>query len=268
MTAGEIAARYGKHCRLTGGGWLNLDPGQVTDDTEMTLCVGRAIIDSGGWDSAAVCEGFAQWLRGVPADVGNTCRRGIRRYIVSGATASPPNEGDAGNGACMRNLPVALATLDDPEAFRDWTIAQCHITHNHLLSDAATLAMGRMVQRLVKGGGITDCREEAQALVRAHPAFRFDRYNGVCSAYIVDTVRTVLHFYFLTDSVRACIIETVNVGGDADTAGALAGMLAGATYGAASIPRSWLKTLDKSVVREIERQVPALLSMAEARKGA
>lgn len=262
MTAGEIAERHGKHCRMVGGGWLNLRPGQVTDDTEMTLCVGRAIIERGGWDVRAVCEAFAAWLRGVPADVGNTCRRGIRRYIVDGSLSTPFNEHDAGNGACMRNLPVALATLNDPEAFRAWTLEQCHTTHNHPLSDDATLALGRMVQRLVKGGGISDCRQEAQALTHIHPQFRFDRYDGLCSAFIVDTIQTVLHFYFLTDSVRACIIETVNVGGDADTAGALAGMLSGATYGAKSIPTSWLRSLDRQVVKDIRYQVPALLRLA------
>ncbi len=263
MTASEIAARYGNHCRIVGGGWLKLDPGQVTDDTEMSLCVGNAIIAADGWDVHGVCEGFSQWLRGVPADVGNTCRRGIRRYILDGSVTTPFNEGDAGNGACMRNLPVALATLNDPAAFRDWTLEQCHTTHNHPLSDDAALALGRMVQRLVKGGGVSDCREEAQALIATHPQFRFDRYNGLCTAYIVDTIRTVLHFYFLTDSVRTCVIETVNVGGDADTAGALAGMLSGATYGAELIPASWLRTLDANVVTAIKKQVPELLRISD-----
>jgi len=262
MTAGEIAAQYGSHCRIIGGGWLKLKPGQVTDDTEMSLCVGRAIVNADGWDVKAVCNAFSEWLRGVPADVGNTCRRGVRRYILEGTVTTPLNEGDAGNGACMRNLPVAVATLNDPVAFRDWTLEQCHTTHNHPLSDEATLALGRMVQRLIKGGGVSDCREEAQALIELHPQFRFDRYKGLCTAYIVDTIRTVLHFYFLTDSVRSCVIETVNVGGDADTAGALAGMLAGATYGAKSIPASWLRVLDKDVVAEIKTQVPELLRIS------
>ena len=262
MTANEIAAKYGKHVRMIGGGWLKLAPGQVTDDTEMALCVGRAITNAGGWDVRAVCDAFADWLRGVPADVGNTCRRGVRRYIVDGSISTPPNDGDAGNGACMRNLPVALATLNDPAAFRSWTLEQCHTTHNHPLSDDATLAFGRMVQRLVKGGGVSDCRAEAQTLIEQHREFRFDRYKGPCTAYVVDTVRTVLHFYFLTDSVRTCVIETVNMGGDADTAGALAGMLSGATYGAASIPKVWLRALDRSVASEIRQQVPALLRVS------
>lgn len=262
MTPGEIAHQYGVHARMIGGGWLKLKPGQVTDDTEMALCVGRAIRHAGDWDLLGVCEEFAHWLKKVPVDVGNTVRRGIRRYIVDGTPQTPPNDGDAGNGACMRNLPVALATFGRPADLERWTLEQCHITHNHPLSDAATLAFARMVQRLVEGGGIAACREEARALVAAHPAFRFERYRGPCSAYIVDTVRTVLHHYFLTDSIRSCITETVNRGGDADTAGALAGMLAGATYGAATLPDAWLRRLDPAVTAEIADQVPALLALA------
>lgn len=262
MTRGEIADRYGVHCRMIGGGWLRLRPGQVTDDTEMSLCVGRAILQAGAWDLRAVCDQFAEWMRGVPIDVGNTCRRGIRRYILDGTTETPPNDGDAGNGAAMRNLPVALATLNDPAAFEAWTLAQCRITHNHPLSDGAALGLGRMVQALVKGGGVPAARQEAQRMIERHPQFRFDRYKGQCSAYIVDTVRTVLHCYFLTDTVRTCITETVNLGGDADTAGALAGMLAGATYGAKSIPRAWVGRLDREVREEIKRQVVGLVNIA------
>jgi ADP-ribosyl-[dinitrogen reductase] hydrolase len=262
MTRGEIATRYGIHCRMIGGGWLSLKPGQVTDDTGMTLIVGRTIVENGGLDVRALCEGFVAWLKAGPVDVGNTVRRGIRRYVLKGSVATTFSEGDAGNGACMRNLPVALATLDDAAAFEAWTLAQCHVTHHHPYSDAAALALGRMVQRLVRGGGVAGCREEAKRLVAEHPAFRFDRYNHVCSAFVVDTLRTVLHYYFLTDSIRSCVTETVNAGGDADTAGALAGMLAGATYGAGTLPGSWLGRLDPLVVGEIRTQVPALLRLA------
>lgn len=262
MTPGEIAAKHGIHSKMIGGGWLKLKPGQVTDDTEMTLHLGRAILACGGWDLKAVCDEFALWLKKVPVDVGNTVRRGIRRYMVEGTMQGPYHDGDAGNGACMRNLPVALATIGRPDDFTRWSLEQAHITHNHPLSDAATLAFGRMVQRLIKGGGIAAARDVAKGLIAAHPEFRFERFRGPSSAYIVDTVRTVLRRYFLTDSIRACIIETVNMGGDADTAGALAGMLAGATYGAATLPGAWLSRLDGEVRAEILDQTPRLLALS------
>jgi ADP-ribosyl-[dinitrogen reductase] hydrolase len=262
MTPREIRHQYGVHDKIVGGGWLKLKAGQVTDDTEMALALGRAIIESGGWDLKAVAEAFAAWLKGKPVDVGNTCRRGIRRYMVDGSLAGPPSPGDAGNGACMRNLPVALATLGDAEAFTQRTLEQCRITHHHPLSDAATLALGHMVQRLVCGGSREDCRPLAAALAEAHPEFCFEPYPGRASGYIVDTVQTVLHFFLGTDTFAECVVGVVNRGDDADTTGALAGMLAGAAYGAGCIPQRWLKSLDAGVVRHIERQTGALLGIA------
>ena len=74
--------------------------------------------------------------------------------------------------------------------------------------------------------------------------------------------------YFLTDSIRTCVTETVNMGGDADTAGALAGMLAGATYGAATLPDGWLLRLDPAIGKEIAAQIPQLLAIADGRAAA
>jgi len=110
LTAREIALQ-GRHTEMTGGGWLKLRPGQVTDDTEMALCLGRAWLQAGGWDVRAAAEQFAAWLRCHPIDVGNTCRRGIRRYMVAGTLQAPLSEGDGGNGAAMRIAPIALATF-------------------------------------------------------------------------------------------------------------------------------------------------------------
>jgi ADP-ribosyl-[dinitrogen reductase] hydrolase len=263
MTRREIEVQHGVHCRLIGGGWLKLKPGQVTDDTEMALHLGRAIMKTGGWNLKQVCDEFVAWYRSKPVDVGNTCRRGIRRYIADGSLSTPYHEGDAGNGACMRNLPVALATLGNDAAFEQWTLDQCHVTHNHPLSDDATLCTGRIVHALLAGGGVKDCRDHVNALIATHKAFRFSPYHGNASAYIVDTIQTVLHFYFRTDSFRSCLIEVVNQGGDADTTGAIAGMIAGATYGLSSIPPAWLQKLDDKVAGEIRNQVPALLALAE-----
>jgi ADP-ribosyl-[dinitrogen reductase] hydrolase len=261
MTKGEIEAKYGTHRKMIGGGWLHLAPGQVTDDTEMALALGRSLIRKSNFDAKDVCDEFAAWFKSGPVDIGNTCRRGIRRYLTHGTVEGPACDGDAGNGAAMRNLPVALATLGRPPQMEAWTLGQCHITHHHPLSDDASLALARMVQALLAGEGMKAVRAEARALVDKHRTFRFDRYHGLSSAYIVDTMQTVLHYYFLTDHFADCVIQTVNQGGDADTTGALAGMLAGATYGARDIPSAWLKKLDRKVAEEIRGQVRGLLEL-------
>lgn len=262
MTPREIAAEHGEHRRIVGGGWLRLTPGQVTDDTGMALALGRSLIRKDRFDVQDVCEEFAAWLKAGPVDVGNTCRRGIRRYMTQGTVEGPPNEGDGGNGAAMRVLPVALATLEDEGKAAQWTLAQCHITHNHPLSDAVSLALVEMTRALVVGQGQSAARARADALRSAWPRLNFATHDGNASAYVRDTIQTVLHFYFATGSFEECLVRTVNQGGDADTTGAIAGMLAGATYGLASIPRDWLARLDRKVADEIRAQVPALLSIA------
>lgn len=264
LTRREIEMQYGTHKKMIGGGWLKLKPGQTTDDTAMCVALGKAHIESQGFDQKLVCERFLDWLKTKPVDVGNTCRRGIRRYMMEGTLEALPNDGDGGNGAVMRVLPTALAALGAPKTYEKWAVMQAHITHNHPLSDAATHTLGRMAQVLILGGGIKAARDLANALVESHRTFRFDPYKGQCSAYVVDTVQTVLHYFFRTDSFRSCLIEVVNQGGDADTTGALAGMLAGATYGIDDIPVAWLEKLDEPTRTEIERQVPALLKIAEA----
>lgn len=266
LTKEEIVARHGRHRKIIGGGWLRLAPGQVTDDTEMSLALARSLTRRGGFDCRDVCEEFAAWLKAGPVDVGNTCRRGIRRYITQGSLAGPMRDTDAGNGAAMRILPIALATLGRPAEAEAWTLAQCHITHHHPLSDAASLALVHMTQTLLIGCGKPAARAKANALAEGYEELRFEPYPGKSSAYVVETMQTAMHFYFATESFADCLVETVNQGGDADTTGALAGMLAGATYGLASIPQDWLARLDRKVAAEIKRQVPQLLSLA-ARRG-
>lgn len=262
MTPREIQDTYGMHRKIIGGGWLKLKPGQVTDDTGMSLALGDAILSTNGFNTKAAADAFTTWLKSKPVDCGSTCRRGIRRYMLDGSLEAPPNEGDAGNGACMRNLPIVLATLGDGNEFAKATLAQCHITHHHAFSDAASLALGRMTQQLLMGGGLKACRTIANDLISEHPAFRFDPYPKRASAYIVDTVQTVLYYFFRTDSFESCVTQVVNQGDDADTTGALAGMLAGAAYGVQNIPAHWLKKLDPKVAQAVEAQTEELLKLA------
>jgi len=258
LTKREIAHR-GTHREMTGGGWLQLKPGQITDDTEMSLHLGRAWIQAEGWNADVTATHLATWLKHHPIDVGNTCRRGIRRYMLDGTLYGLPSEGDGGNGAAMRILPIALATLGDDAAFEQAALEQAHITHHHPLSDAATLTLGRMVHVLLAGQGMETSLKFANALVKAHPQFRFSPYPGRASGYIVDTMQTVLHHFFNTGNFEDCVVATVNCGEDADTTGAIVGMLAGALYGVEAIPRRWIDQLDISVKTEIEYQTKALL---------
>lgn len=252
MTRHEIKFKYGVHKKMIGGGWLHLSPGQVTDDTEMSLYMARAIRASEGWDLRSIADHFVQWMKSRPVDIGATCARGIRTYLHKGDTQMPYNEWDAGNGAVMRMVPVALYTLGDEERLIDYSLQQARLTHHHPLSDTACVTIGRMVQHAISGESLDQLRGLADELIIRQPKFTFQRYNGQSSAYVVDTLQTVFHHLFGTSNFEDCLIGVVNQGGDADTTGAIAGMVAGALYGLDELPRHWVRRLDKRLRMEIE----------------
>ncbi|HTX21095.1 MAG TPA: ADP-ribosyl-[dinitrogen reductase] hydrolase [Candidatus Aquilonibacter sp.] len=262
MTEREIAAQYKIHKEIIGGGWLHLKPGSVTDDTEMALALGSALISSGGWNLRAIADAFATWMRSDPPDIGNTCRRGISNYISNGSLCVPPAENNGGNGAAMRNLPVVLVSLENEELLIRRSIEQAHLTHNHPKSDAATAALACMTRRLLLEGEQAACDQIVGDLIARHPDFNFKPWPGKTSGYIVDTVQAVFDGLFNTGSFGDCLVRVVNRGGDADTTGALAGQLAGALYGVEEIPVRWLKKLDPAVTAAIRDQAPKLLRLS------
>lgn len=279
MRPREIVAQYGVHRDIIGGGWLKLIPGQVTDDTTMSLALGSALLLGGrsGIDNLAhgdgalvrqIADAYVHWFRGKPADCGNTCRRGIQRYLLDGTLEGPYNPGDGGNGALMRNLPSVLATLADAAAFERLSMAQARLTHHHPLSDAATLGVGHLLRMVLTGTSHGDCQQWAAQWGQDNPAFRFAPYKGRATAYVVDTVQTVLHFWTQHTDFEEALVATVNQGDDADTTGALVGMLAGARCGAARLPQRWLHRLPDATVQAITDQTSGLLALATPRNSA
>lgn len=273
MRPREIALQYGVHRDIIGGGWLKLASGQVTDDTTMSLALGSALLQGGSGDLMRHAEGdntlvrsigdaYVQWFKGKPVDCGNTCRRGILRYLHEGTLEGSFNPGDGGNGALMRNLPAVLATLGDDAAFERLSIAQARLTHHHPLSDSATLGMGHLLRLLLGGATHSACHAWVAQWIALNPTFHITPYRGRATAYVVDTVQTVLHYLTLHKDFEAALVATVNQGDDADTTGALVGMLAGARCGAARLPRRWLDRLQPAIARVITDQTSGLLALA------
>ena len=253
MTPREIQAKHKVHGDIRGGGWLHLRPGQVTDDTTMSLALGEAILADGGRVEALSCaRAFDGWMRAKPIDIGNTVRRNLLTFRKTGVPVAPESEHDAGNGAAMRVLPVALATLGQDEAqVRAAVRAQAHVTHHNPASDAAAEFLALTVQDAIRGAPLRDIyRRRIQPLVQAEPSFAYrQRRRENPSGWIVETMQAVLQAFLDTGSFEDCLINVVNRGGDADTTGAIAGMLAGAHYGRGSLPGRWLRALDP-VARE------------------
>ena len=262
----EIRQQHGIHREIRGGGWLRLKAGAVTDDTTMSLALGEAILAEGGEVSAlAAARAFDGWMRGKPVDIGNTVRRNLVRFRQTGDPVAPPSEHDAGNGALMRVLPVALATWGrTPAEVAIALRAQGQVTHNNALSDAASEAFVGALHDIFRGAGIAAVWRRADALATLHPVFAWrGRRREQPSGYVVETVQAVWQALLASDSFEDALVDVVNRGGDADTTGALCGMLAGALYGRDALPQRWLRVLDPTMRHRCEEQAKKLMECAE-----
>lgn len=269
LTPREIQQQYGKHRDIIGGGWLRLKPGEVTDDTTMSLALGDAILATGRVDARAAAEAFDSWMRAKPIDIGNTVRRNLITFRKTGNPEAPPSEHDAGNGAAMRVLPVALSTFgQDTEIVAAACRAQGHVTHYNTLSDAACIALVGMVHDFLNGRYAIDAElRHLLPLVAAHPAFAYSgRRVENPSGFVVETMKAVLQGFLSTSSFEDCLLDVVNRGGDADTTGAIAGMLAGARYGLEGIPARLLRRLAPWAHDRCVEQAVALIELSIARQ--
>jgi len=265
MTPREIQLTYGTHRNIIGAGWLNLKPGQVTDDTAMSLALGECILKEKKIIPYAIADTFSHWLRKNPVDVGHTVRRGIIHFRYSGIPVVPEDEMNAGNGACMRTLPIALSTLFQEEIdiimySRDHT----HTTHNNKLSDAATECLIFMIQGAMLGMKKADLKTKwILPLIEKFPVFEFEtKHRENPSGFIVETCQAVFQAFFNNSNFEDSLIDVVNRGGDSDTTGAILGMLAGAHYGYSAIPQEWIRRLDPSIKHSCKQQSMDLIGLA------
>jgi len=249
MSPGDIKREIGVHRDIIGGGWLNLKPGEVTDDTQMTICVARSLVTSQEFNLKDIADRFVEWCNSNPPDIGKTCRAGILRYSRTGSLKPRHDVNGAGNGGVMRALPLILLYSHDQDAMRETVVSQSWLTHNNRESDMGCRCYADLVAAALSGAN----KEELRKIVGQYPLFAPDRFDGKSGGYIVDTLRTVLYYFFATGSLEECIVAVVNNGQDADTTGALAGGLAGAFYGLEAVPGRWLDALDLDVHNELQQ---------------
>ena len=64
-------------------------------------------------------------------------------------------------------------------------------------------------------------------------------------SYCMDSLAMALHIMYFTNSFKEAILKGVNLRGDADSVGSVIGQIAGAFYGLDSIPKEWIKIINK-----------------------
>ncbi|MFB5675158.1 ADP-ribosylglycohydrolase family protein [Paenibacillus terreus] len=238
MSTREIEAKYGYLTEIIGGGVWSLKPGEVTDDTMMTLCVAEGILENPDDPVEAIGRYFVEWYQSRPKDIGNIIRHVFEKYegdwIEAAFIAHMDLGQSGGNGSLMRCLPAALA-YKDTVAMERVTVIQSRMTHYDPRCSEACIMYNRMAHRLLQGESLRAAilaevaGSEYEGIIEAHP-------DCPPSGFVVHTFRWVLHILLHASDFAGVVQQAANLGGDSDTIGAIAGGLAGIHYGYEGIP--------------------------------
>ena len=254
--------------------------GTGTDDTQLTVALAEALLD---WDplEPLALDGVAERF-GAHFDpergYGGNARKVLEaiREGVDWRTAVARHKlpgGSYGNGAAMRAAPCALAGFHDIGSAMAAADAQAAVTgHDHPAARfGARLQVAGVWSGLARGGDVpfdpleAAARAEESPDMQAAPETFVDALRWVAEnpdAPPAEAARRLgtdtradrsvpAAFWAVAvhpDDPGEAVLEAVNLGGDADTIGAMAGALAGARHGAKAFPRHWVDALEEGAM--------------------
>lgn len=211
---------------FTSGGCHSASKGEYSDDGAMALAIADAYIQKRGFCGSTIQQNFLDWMNtgkfgtrpDQPAwDIGMTVSSALNRVKhISRPYAGSTDPESSGNGCIMRLAPCIIWNRHSLSAAIGESVAQCLLTHGSANSITYTAAL-------------------AHELWVGKPLPEYDHLRDSPiknSGYVADTYASAWHSVLTTKSFHAAIVDAINRGGDADTVGAVTGMIAGRIYGA------------------------------------
>lgn len=243
---------------MTGGGPFRLPVGCWTDDTSMAICLAESLLNDPALDKVDLLARFSDWyLRGknsstgVCFDIGGTTASALENFTATGVVVNNPEQYSAGNGSIMRLAPVAIVYHADPALAADRAVAQGITTHAsklasgccELLSDVLTTLYTATDHNEIFNIKIQDYwPDEVKNILDTNLPNKTEK-EIQSTGYAVHTLEAAVWCFLTTENFEQAVLKAVNLGGDADTVGAVTGQIAGAYYGESDIPDNWIEKL-------------------------
>jgi ADP-ribosyl-[dinitrogen reductase] hydrolase len=208
----------------------------------MAICLAESIIDRNTVDPQDLLERFGRWYKlgensatGRCFDIGTTTRSNIESYLKQGQTVAPNLHHQSGNGGIMRLAPVVIRWWHNTAWAEQMAEVQSKTTHGSAECVACARELARMLTQAIQGQPLA--AQLRTLLGNTDPQVISN------SGRARDTLLAAQWCVATTDSFESAVLKAVNLGGDADTIGAVTGQLAGACYGMEAIPTQWLTGL-------------------------
>jgi ADP-ribosyl-[dinitrogen reductase] hydrolase len=258
LTAEQVVEKYGVITEMVGGGVYDVSPGEVTDATEMMLCLAESLADNRRFEPEDIIARYGAWLEGQPRHVRLTVRAALISYrsgthwdVASRRAFEILGGPTAGNGSLIRCAPIGLLYSGDAAQRHEMSLRESTLTHFDRLAgwscaafnDLLTAALAGELAQEVPAIAHTFDNEDKRVSAVLHDTPVAEVEEIVSSSFVLDTLQTALWTVLHAADFEHAVTIAANMGNDATAAGATTGALAGAVYGESGIPARWLDQL-------------------------
>ena len=215
--------------------------GRWTDDTDMMLCIARAIIADKDVKPKTIVHNFKEWYKSSPVDIGVTTAKILSLYEyedspyeVARIMWERSGKNNAGNGGVMRTSVVGLWNENVAENAE----RICRLTHADPRCIGSCVTISEIINFLVWQ----------------------DLDDEQTMGYTLKTMGCAVWCLYHVENFVEGLLKVVNAGGDADTNAAVACAVLGAKYGKKGIPEYYIQSLKrKDEYREMIGQLTNIL---------
>ncbi len=269
LTLEQIKKKYGEK------GILEVPPDSPwTDDTQLMLVIARGLLRGAELEIPGlmdyIAEEFILWLDEPDLGAGATSR-GAALRLKEGIHWSGSGIVSKTCGSLMRVGILGFIYRNDPEKLVQAALLSGRITHLHPVSDAASIAGAYAVKLALDDMGpeemyksllkITEgfSQEFTDALKKSYEIAHSgmsdeDAMKELGQGWYADETFALAYFCILRypDDYKKAVKTAVNITGDSDSVGSVAGGILGAKLGIEAIPISWIEALkEMEMLKEI-----------------
>lgn len=238
-----------------------LQPGQYSDDTQMSLMVAESLISKHGFDADDLSARYMDWIiSGRARGYGKTTLMAVQNLQAGKHWSQSGIAGSYGNGTAMRAAPFGVYYRNDLYALVNICKIDSAITHASEEAEAGSIAIALAAAYAVNN----DMENILEKIWSALPESKvknsiFSLDSLINSNYITpqqalrvlgtkadvrETVPAALYCFLKFKNYQEAIVAAIKAGGDTDTTAAIVGGLFGAKLG--------MKAIDATIARGVE----------------
>lgn len=248
----------------------------------MALCLAESLITCEEFSLRDQLERYCRWYRdgyfsstGECFDICETTEEALHNFEATGEIYSGPTDRQSvGNGSLMRLAPVPMRYVTSPRDAIAFAAESSRATHGAREAVDACRYFSALMVGALEGASKDDLlapffepvssiweNEPLAPAIRkvASGSFKDKPREKIKSGgNVVESLEAALWSFQNSRSFEEGALLAVNLGGAADSTGAIYGQLAGAFYGVGEIPSRWLsKLFDREMIEEMATRLHA-----------